>query len=52
VNREDLVLLRRARDRIEGEYAQPLDVESLARTACMSSGHFSRSLRAAFGETP
>jgi AraC-like DNA-binding protein len=52
VNREDLVLLRRARDRIDREYAHPLDVEALARTACMSSGHFSRSFRAAFGETP
>ena len=52
MNRDDLVLLRRARDRMDREYAQPLDVEALARTACMSSGHFSRSFRAAFGETP
>lgn len=52
MNREDLVLLRRARDRIDREYAHPLDVEALARTACMSSGHFSRSFREAFGETP
>ncbi len=50
--REDLIRLRRARDRIDREYARPLDVESLARTACMSAGHFSRSFRAAFGETP
>jgi AraC-like DNA-binding protein len=49
---EDLVRLRRARDRIDREYARPLDVEALARTACMSAGHFSRSFRAAFGETP
>ncbi len=47
-----MVHLRRARDRMDREYAQPLDVEALARTACMSSGHFSRSFRAAFGETP
>jgi AraC-like DNA-binding protein len=52
MDRNDLVLLRRARDRMDREYAQPLDVEALARTACMSAGHFSRSFRAAFGETP
>ncbi|WP_222106136.1 helix-turn-helix transcriptional regulator [Catellatospora sichuanensis] len=34
------------------EYAQPLDVAALARTALMSPGHFSRSFRSAFGETP
>ncbi|WP_344589224.1 helix-turn-helix transcriptional regulator [Actinomadura vinacea] len=49
---DDLVRLRRARDRIDREYAQPLDVPALARTALMSPGHFSRSFRAAFGETP
>jgi AraC-like DNA-binding protein len=48
----DLVLLRRARDTIDREYAQPLDVPALARVALMSTGHFSRSFRAAFGETP
>ncbi len=37
---------------MDREYARPLDVEALARTACMSSGHFSRSFRAAYGETP
>ena len=37
---------------MDREYTQPLNVEALARTACMSSGHFSRSFRAAFGETP
>ncbi|HEY0583443.1 MAG TPA: helix-turn-helix transcriptional regulator [Chloroflexota bacterium] len=49
---EDLVRLRRARDRMDREYARPLDVPALARTALMSPGHFSRSFRAAFGETP
>ncbi|MFF2618048.1 helix-turn-helix transcriptional regulator [Kitasatospora sp. NPDC001261] len=49
---DDLVRLRRARDRMDREYAQPLDVPALARTALMSSGHFSRSFRAAYGETP
>jgi AraC-like DNA-binding protein len=52
VDRSDLVLLRRARDRMDREYARPLDVEALARTALMSSGHFSRSFREAYGETP
>lgn len=37
---------------MDREYAQPLDVPALARTAFMSAGHFSRSFRAAFGETP
>src|SRR5580765_1395645 len=37
---------------MDREYAQPLDVAALARTALMSAGHFSRSFRAAFGETP
>nr|WP_256995051.1 AraC family transcriptional regulator [Streptomyces sp. WY228] len=49
---EDLVRLRRARDRMDREYAEPLDVPALARDALMSPGHFSRSFRAAFGETP
>lgn len=37
---------------MDREYARPLDVEALARTACMSAGHFSRSFRAAYGESP
>ncbi|MDE3724159.1 helix-turn-helix transcriptional regulator [Nocardiopsis sp. N85] len=49
---EDLVRMRRARDRMDRDHAQPLDVSALAREALMSSGHFSRSFRAAFGETP
>jgi transcriptional regulator GlxA family with amidase domain len=48
----DLVVLRRARDRMDREYAEPLDVPELARAAFMSTGHFARSFRAAFGETP
>jgi transcriptional regulator GlxA family with amidase domain len=52
MNRDDLVRLRRARDRMDREYAEPLDIEALARTALMSPGHFQRSFRAAFGETP
>jgi transcriptional regulator GlxA family with amidase domain len=49
---EDLVRLRRARDTMDRDYAQPLDVPALARIALMSPGHFSRSFRAAYGETP
>jgi AraC-like DNA-binding protein len=52
MNRDDLVRLRRARDRMDREYAEPLDVTALAHTALMSPGHFQRSFRAAFGETP
>jgi AraC-like DNA-binding protein len=48
----DLVRLRRARDRINRDYAEPLDVPALARAALMSPGHFARSFRAAFGQTP
>ena len=52
MDRSDLVRLRRARDQMDREYASPLDVPALARTALMSPGHFSRSFRAAYGETP
>jgi AraC-like DNA-binding protein len=48
----DLAWLRRVRDRIDREYAQPLDVEALARGAHMSAGHLSRQFRLAFGESP
>ena len=48
----DLALLRRVRDRIDREYAQPLDVEKLARRAHMSAGHLSREFRLAYGESP
>ena len=48
----DLALLRRVRDRIDREYAQPLDVEALARGAHMSAGHLSRRFRLAYGESP
>ena len=48
----DLVHLRRARDLMDREYAQPLDVPAMARAALMSPAHFSRKFRAAYGETP
>jgi AraC-like DNA-binding protein len=48
----DLARLRRARDLMDREYARPLDVAELARAALMSTAHFSRQFRAAYGETP
>jgi AraC-like DNA-binding protein len=48
----DLAWLRRVRDRIDRDYAQPLDVEALARGAHMSAGHMSRAFRRAYGESP
>ena len=48
----DLVHLRRARDLMDREYARPLDVPAMARTALMSTAHFSRKFRATYGETP
>ncbi|HEX2161229.1 MAG TPA: helix-turn-helix transcriptional regulator [Thermoleophilaceae bacterium] len=52
VDLDELRYLRRARDRMDREYAEPLDVPALARTALMSTGHFSRRFREAYGETP
>ena len=49
---DDLARLRRVRDRIDREYAQPLDVTALARGAHMSAGHLSRQFRLAYGESP
>jgi AraC-like DNA-binding protein len=49
---EDLARLRRVRDRIDRDYARPLDVETLARGACVSAGHLSRQFRLAYGESP
>jgi AraC-like DNA-binding protein len=48
----DLVHLRRARDLIDRDYAEPLDVPAMARAALMSPSHFSRKFRASYGETP
>ena len=49
---EDLAHLRRARDAMDRDYAQPLDVAALARVALMSPSHFTRQFRAAYGESP
>ena len=48
----DLARLRRVRDRIDRDYAQPLDIEALARGVHMSGGHLSREFRSAYGESP
>jgi transcriptional regulator GlxA family with amidase domain len=48
----DLKLLRKVRDRMDREYAQPLDVEALARGVNMSAGHLSRQFKSAYGESP
>ena len=52
MERDDLVRLRRVRDLMDRQYAEPLDVPRLAATAHMSPGHFQRSFKEAFGETP
>lgn len=48
----DLVLLRRVRDRMDREFAAPLDVENLARGVHLSAGHLSREFKRAYGESP
>jgi transcriptional regulator GlxA family with amidase domain len=48
----DLAHLRRARDLMDRDYAEPLDVPTMASAALMSPAHFSRRFRAAYGETP
>jgi transcriptional regulator GlxA family with amidase domain len=48
----DLVRLRKAKDRMDREFDRRLDVPAVARSAAMSAGHFSRSFKAAFGESP
>ncbi len=52
VRLDDLVLLRRVRDRIDREYAKPLNVEALGREVGMSAGHLSRQFRLTYGEPP
>lgn len=44
--------LLRARDLVDSSYADPLDLQALARAAHVSPRHFSRSFRQTFGETP
>jgi AraC-like DNA-binding protein len=52
VHLRDLARLRRVRDRIDRDYAKPLNVDALARGVHMSSGHLSRQFKLAFGESP
>jgi AraC-like DNA-binding protein len=52
VTLQELAHLRRARDLMDREYMRPLDVDAIARAALMSTAHFSRRFRAAYGETP
>lgn len=52
MNTDDLIRLRRVRDRMDRDFAEPLDMPLLAGEALMSVGHFQRSFREAFGETP
>ena len=52
MNLRELALLRRVRDRMDREYAEPLDVEKLARGVDMSAGHLSRQFKLAYGESP
>jgi AraC-like DNA-binding protein len=40
------------RDTMDRAFAQPLDVQALARVAHVSPAHFSRQFRATFGESP
>ncbi len=51
-NLRDLKLLRRVKDRMDRDYAQPLDVEALAQGVNMSAGHLSRQFKIAYGESP
>jgi AraC-like DNA-binding protein len=51
-DRKTLVALRRAKDQIDRDYAEPLDVPTLAQTAFMSPAHFARQFKQAFGESP
>jgi len=48
----ELAVMRKVRDRIDREYALPLDVEALAKGVHMSAGHLSRKFREAYGESP
>jgi AraC-like DNA-binding protein len=49
---EVVVHLRRARDLMDARFAEPLDLDDMARAAGFSRFHFAREFRVAFGETP
>ena len=48
----NIAVIRRVRDRIDREYARPLNLEALARGAHMSIGYLSREFRRVYGESP
>jgi methylphosphotriester-DNA--protein-cysteine methyltransferase len=50
--RQNIVAIRRVKDRMDREYASPLNIEQLARGAHMSAGHLSREFRRIYGESP
>lgn len=52
IDLDTLARVRRVRDMMDRGYAQPLDVESLARAVHLSAGHLSRQFRRAYGESP
>ena len=47
-----LPALRRARDLIDRDYGEPLDLDAMAGEAGYSRFHFARAFTAAYGETP
>ncbi|MFE7602392.1 hypothetical protein [Streptomyces sp. NPDC057494] len=49
---DDLTRMRRVRDRIDREYAHPLDVLELARTADLAPALLTRQFRQAYGASP
>src|SRR5690554_3654168 len=52
ISRNATVMIRRVRDRIDREYASPLNVEDLAKGVHLSAGHMSREFRRIYGESP
>lgn len=50
--RNAITMVRRVRDRIDREYAAPLNVEDLASGVHMSAGFLSREFRRVYGESP
>ncbi|WP_309129586.1 helix-turn-helix transcriptional regulator [Microbacterium sp.] len=51
-DRRDITVIRRVRDRIDRDFALPLNVDELARGAHMSAGYLSREFRRVYGESP
>jgi len=49
---ELLAHLRRARDHVDRNYREPLELDELARVAGVSKYHFVRCFEATYGETP